>query len=719
MSGLKWTVLLTILTLTIFSVNSSKANTTCVTNSLGDRTCTTVTGNILSNSTFGTGNTTTTTDWSTTGSDGIHTHGNFGNFPYGTGMDTSGGVLAFEGHDEDNVFQDSALVGDGHLTQSQINEGFVSTMSADVWFWNNIENTFTMKQTITAADGTVTTQTRVINDNDPNRVFNSGQFTNYTDSYTQNPNSQTDFTIRAEVFNLGDGSNNDNQHRGPDVDNVQLSITTLGQTTSCQQLGTCTSAGTDLNNALDLKDDTTGIDLFEQIDQDVETAIEDFQQAEFNNEVNLPTTMDFGIVDMTAIEELEVIVPNEFGGFDEIPLEVFVVESFDNFIDTNDLRDTFEQELVVQDISEQEFFNELSSQMAEELTMEMNFDRPLPPMEMPMDDLPPIEMPMETDMMTEMPELIEIPEDEMFGSTGAEIDFGSPNMMTEMPEPEMIEEDFDMVEPPMEMETMTEETMVTSLPPGMREPEMEEPETIREEIPNVRNEPMTEENTVEEEPAMAEPSMADEPQPEEPNANNTTSNNEPTDTETIEENETGRPNTMETETQSEETPNETRMAENTEAEGEETKTNNEERVDARETDTTETADVKVRTTENVQVSSIGIKVAKIIAKLELTLKRVDDKVKAIQYVTLKGIQSEAPNLNLYAKKQFYQPTSLQDGNPDFFNQLNIEQQQIYGNVTLAQYSDKDPLIVQKRELNRINSEKQRLLIEIQQLKENL
>ena len=42
-------------------------------------------------------------------------------------MDTSGGVLAFEGHTDDNVFQDSALVGDGHLTQSQINEGFTST----------------------------------------------------------------------------------------------------------------------------------------------------------------------------------------------------------------------------------------------------------------------------------------------------------------------------------------------------------------------------------------------------------------------------------------------------------------------------------------------------------------------------------------------------------------------------------------------------------------
>ena len=46
-----------------------------------------------------------------------------------------------------------------------------STQSADVWFWNNIENTLTLKQTITVADETVTTQTRVINDHNPNRVI--------------------------------------------------------------------------------------------------------------------------------------------------------------------------------------------------------------------------------------------------------------------------------------------------------------------------------------------------------------------------------------------------------------------------------------------------------------------------------------------------------------------------------------------------------------------
>ena len=254
MRVLNFTNLVLLLILTILPINGiSKAETTCTTNSLGDRTCITVTGNILTNSTFGTGTdpneVTTTTDWSTTGPDGIHTHGNFG-FTYPAGADNTGGVLAFEGHTEDNVYQDSALVGDGHLTQSQLNEGFTSTQSADVWFWNSIENTLTLKQTITAADGTVTTQTRTINDHDPNRAFNGGNFENYTNVYTQNPNSQTDITIRTELYNQGDGTSTDNYHRGPDVDNVQLSITTLGQTTSCQQLGTCTTAGTDLNLSL-------------------------------------------------------------------------------------------------------------------------------------------------------------------------------------------------------------------------------------------------------------------------------------------------------------------------------------------------------------------------------------------------------------------------------------------------------------------------------------
>ena len=49
---------------------------------------TVTTGNLLTNSTFGTGNTTTTTGWSTSGDHGIHTHGAWNGFPYQTGMDS-------------------------------------------------------------------------------------------------------------------------------------------------------------------------------------------------------------------------------------------------------------------------------------------------------------------------------------------------------------------------------------------------------------------------------------------------------------------------------------------------------------------------------------------------------------------------------------------------------------------------------------------------------
>ena len=190
-------------------------------------------------------------------------------------------------------------------------------MSADVWFWNSIENTLTLKQTITAADGTVTTQTRTINDHDPNRAFNGGNFENYTNVYTQNPNSQTDITIRTELYNQGDGTSTDNYHRGPDVDNVQLSITTLGQTTSCQQLGTCTTAGTDLNEALDFTDDSTGMDLFESIDQNVETALEDFQET---NGTFLPDDFNTG-----QLVDFEVLVENDIGEIEIMPLDTFVI----------------------------------------------------------------------------------------------------------------------------------------------------------------------------------------------------------------------------------------------------------------------------------------------------------------------------------------------------------------------------------------------------------
>jgi len=351
---------LTILTLTtLVSVNSQAE--TCTTNDLGDRTCTTstagtTTGNVLTNSTFGTGSTYSTQDWTISGDVG-HGHNGAPGTTY-TGQNTSGGVLAFEGNPADKIYQDVDLVGDGKLTQAQINEGFTSTMSADIWFWNNQENTFTLKQTITAADGTVTTQVRNINDHDPNRAMNSGQWTNYTDNYTQASNTQTDFTIRAEVYNDTAGTSYDGAHYGPDVDNVQLSVTTAGEQsttfTPCQELGTCTSAGEDIQDAVNLTTDD-GVDLFQDLDNKVEDAVKNFEEVKI---VSVDTTIE---------------IKDDLGEIEEVKFEEFVQESFTEFLETNDLVEEFKTELEVEGISEEEFYEELAGEMMEELGGEEMF----------------------------------------------------------------------------------------------------------------------------------------------------------------------------------------------------------------------------------------------------------------------------------------------------------------------------------------------------------
>ena len=165
---------------------------------------------------------------------------------------------------------------------------------------------------------------------------------------------------------------------------------------------------------------------------------------------------------------------------------------------------------------------------------------------------------------------------------------------------------------------------------------------------------------------------------------------------------------MENEQEGEPSSEESTMDENTEAEGSETETNNEEAVDD------EAAGDDRQT--NDEIDSVNVKVKRIIAKLEKTLKSVDDTVKAVQYVTLKGIQSGAADLSSY-NVQLQDTVKLNDGNPDFFNQLNIEQEQIYKNKSLNAYTNNDPISIKQTELQRIDMEKKQLLLELKLLRE--
>ena len=169
------------------------------------------TGNILSNSTFGSGTTYDTTGWTissgTSGHDNMNIAG--GNDP--------GGSVATIGNT--NIEQTVTLSEKTNMTVEEIQNGWSSTMSSDIWYWNQYNNTTTLKQTITGSDGSTSTQQRVIEDTGCGSI-NCGSYTNYTDTHIQGSNTQTDFDIKVGVSN----SNNRTGHYGPDIDDVQLKI---------------------------------------------------------------------------------------------------------------------------------------------------------------------------------------------------------------------------------------------------------------------------------------------------------------------------------------------------------------------------------------------------------------------------------------------------------------------------------------------------------------
>ena len=338
------------------------------------------TGNILTNSTFGTGNNTTTTGWSTDGDHGVHTHGAWNGFPYQTGMDDSGGVLAFEGHTEDNVYQDVDLVGDGHLTQSEVNQGFTSTMGADVWFWNSLENTLTLKQTVTGSDGSVSTQVRDINDHDPNRSMNGGTFTNYTNVYTQGSNTQTDFTIRAELYNETAGTAYDNYHRGPDVDNVTLNVTYT-------EIPPINEETQDVIE--DIDEDIIDIvenipDDFNWINEDI-TIIPDFYLPFEDDYIfeeividDLPPIEEFEMEVFEEMPEIEMVFfEEEFSEPMMVTEEIFTEEfeeDFTEFLEETGMEEEFMEFLEDEGITAEEFFEEITEEEFNDELAEESFE---------------------------------------------------------------------------------------------------------------------------------------------------------------------------------------------------------------------------------------------------------------------------------------------------------------------------------------------------------
>jgi len=166
-----------------------------------------------------------------------------------------------------------------------------------------------------------------------------------------------------------------------------------------------------------------------------------------------------------------------------------------------------------------------------------------------------------------------------------------------------------------------------------------------------------------------------------------------------------------TDTKSEESKTTTSQSvtnENQKTEGSQTEKANEKAVSDKSVTTNEKGTVNV---------GVEVKIKTAIEKVEKELKSIEDKTKAIQEIKLDGIKAGAPNLSGYENKAFYDVRQMVGvPNPDFYNQINITQQQIYKDVSLSAYTSKDPIAVRQALQMEIEEEMNRLILEIEQLK---
>lgn len=313
--------------------------------STGINSQTITTGDILTNSTFGTGQIYSTDGW--TISDHTHGHNGTGSFATLGGGNNPGGSVAAE---EDTVIsQTVSLADDTDMLTEEIQGGWSSTLSSDIWFWNQYNNTTTLKQTITGSDGSTTIQQRVIQDTGCGSI-NCGQFTNYTDTHIQGVNTQNDFNIGVSVLN----TNNRTGHWGPDIDDVELSI-------SYTKYNPITD---DIQDDFDLIDDFEY--EYEEINFTTPILEEEFYWEEFD---------EVFIEDDFFEESFEEIIFEDFEDFNEFEtIEEFedleIPEEFETFFTefTEDFTEDFTEEEM--EILEEEFVEEIFEEFEEEIIEE-------------------------------------------------------------------------------------------------------------------------------------------------------------------------------------------------------------------------------------------------------------------------------------------------------------------------------------------------------------
>jgi hypothetical protein len=129
---------------------------------------------------------------------------------------------------------------------------------------------------------------------------------------------------------------------------------------------------------------------------------------------------------------------------------------------------------------------------------------------------------------------------------------------------------------------------------------------------------------------------------------------------------------------------------------------------------------KVSSTEekpSAENTKVDAKVKQQLDKVEKELKGVDTKAKSVQEIKIDALKSNQPSLSMYENKPFYISKQMVGvPNPNFFNQLQLEQNPIYVNVNLNSYINKDPLVARQNMLKQIQDEEDDIIIQLEKLR---
>ena len=142
-----------------------------------------------------------------------------------------------------------------------------------------------------------------------------------------------------------------------------------------------------------------------------------------------------------------------------------------------------------------------------------------------------------------------------------------------------------------------------------------------------------------------------------------------------------------------------------------------EKKESAETESSSESPTKVASANNSEQKKIQQKKA-LVKNIDRVMDKVDSNIKDLSknlqiknLLKLEAMTSEQASLALYENASFYKPKDI------YLNQLNIfDNRQIYDNVSLASYIKTDKVVIKANALHEINLKKQRLLIELEQLK---